>query len=257
MSKIKLILSILLHLQLSNWCSAQELSKQDWKYKPLDLKDAIKHMHKLTDDSTKISIKELNEDEYVAKVQFSQGMWIRNNWKLWKGGVLADHFKSQGISHPNDMSEIIFRTYSRDIKNIDWNTAELIENIIAINKANEEHEYRLKTDAEYRSKFESEKAAEKIKFFDELRKKYSVGKEIYTFLIYNCYNNNKVKAYGTVLEHDAERVRIKITKYEDISKEAGVLKCNGITDGSVWINLDRIYFLDEKPKPVIFIATPY
>jgi len=43
----------------------------------------------------------------------SLGRWIRNNWGLWQGGVLANFFNTKGINHPDDMSGIILTSFWR------------------------------------------------------------------------------------------------------------------------------------------------
>lgn len=39
------------------------------------------------------------------------GTWIRNNWRLWRGGPLASHMEKLGFSHPDDMSGVILNTF--------------------------------------------------------------------------------------------------------------------------------------------------
>ena len=45
------------------------------------------------------------------------GMWMRNNWGLWKGSTLAKYFNAMGIKHPDDMSAIILATYRAKLLN--------------------------------------------------------------------------------------------------------------------------------------------
>ncbi len=47
----------------------------------------------------------------IIMAHFGVGMWMRNNWGLWGGGPLAQHFNAQGIQHPDDMSGIILTSY--------------------------------------------------------------------------------------------------------------------------------------------------
>lgn len=39
------------------------------------------------------------------------GMWIRNNWGLWRNGPLCQDMKSHGFRHPDDMSGTIIKEY--------------------------------------------------------------------------------------------------------------------------------------------------
>lgn len=59
-------------------------------------------------DSIKIKIRALTEDEFSGKFHFGFGMWLRNNWDLWKGSRLSKYFNSIGVYHPDDMTGIIF-----------------------------------------------------------------------------------------------------------------------------------------------------
>jgi len=66
-------------------------------------------------DSIKINIKTLTEDEFSGKYHFGFGMWMRNNWGLWKGSRLSKYFNSIGVYHPDDMTGIIFDSYHRQL----------------------------------------------------------------------------------------------------------------------------------------------
>ncbi len=46
------------------------------------------------------------EDDMI-RYHFGLGMWMRNNWGLWAGGPLAQHFGALGIDHPDNMSGVI------------------------------------------------------------------------------------------------------------------------------------------------------
>lgn len=82
-------------------------------YIPIDLNDCFRQLDKSFDDSTRNRIKIMTESEFSSAVHFGMGMWVRNNWGLWRGSVLADYFRGMGISHPDDMSGIIFDSYHR------------------------------------------------------------------------------------------------------------------------------------------------
>ncbi len=47
----------------------------------------------------------------ISGGHFGVGMWMRNNWGLWGGGPLARHFNDLGITHADDMSGIILKSY--------------------------------------------------------------------------------------------------------------------------------------------------
>lgn len=52
-----------------------------------------------------------------GEYHFTLGMWLRNNWGLWKGeNELTDYFNSIGIYHADDMSGIILHCYVKMIR---------------------------------------------------------------------------------------------------------------------------------------------
>ena len=83
---------------------------------PKDLDEAIVRLDIEFDDSTKKSIKAMNEMDFVCDLHFSTGTWIRNNWGLWSGSALSQYFNSLGIHHPDDMSSVVLTCYYRHLK---------------------------------------------------------------------------------------------------------------------------------------------
>jgi hypothetical protein len=57
----------------------------------------------------------MTEAEFSSRVHLNFGMWMRNNWGLWKGSKLSKFFNDQGIYHPDDMSGIIVTSYYRHL----------------------------------------------------------------------------------------------------------------------------------------------
>lgn len=56
-----------------------------------------------------------------GEYHFTLGMWLRNNWGLWKGGNdLTDYFNSIGIYHADDMSGIILFCYVKLLRGDDF-----------------------------------------------------------------------------------------------------------------------------------------
>jgi len=55
----------------------------------------------------------------MCKYHFFLGMWIRNNWGLWKkNSKLYDYFKGMGLWHADDMSSVILDSYYRNLNNL-------------------------------------------------------------------------------------------------------------------------------------------
>jgi hypothetical protein len=81
-------------------------------YVPVDLEDAFKELNKMLHPDL---IKEMKDGEEsgMSTYHMGLGMWMRNNWVLWGGGLLAKYFNSLGIYHPDDMSGIILTSFWR------------------------------------------------------------------------------------------------------------------------------------------------
>ena len=62
-----------------------------------------------------------------GEAHFNLGMWLRNNWNLWKEGPLVDFFKEHGIWHADDMSGIILCSYVRMLRNEDVKFEEQVQ----------------------------------------------------------------------------------------------------------------------------------
>jgi hypothetical protein len=94
-------------------------SEVDGVYIPKNLEDALVTIDTQLNDSTKVKIKKMSEDDFIAEVHFGKGLQIRNNWNLWKGSRLSRYFNRKGIRHPDDMSGIILRSYYRRLQGKD------------------------------------------------------------------------------------------------------------------------------------------
>lgn len=56
-------------------------------------------------------------EEDMNRFHHSLGMFLRNNWGLWKESSLSKWFNEKGIHHPDDMSGIIFDSFWRHLNN--------------------------------------------------------------------------------------------------------------------------------------------
>lgn len=62
--------------------------------------------------------KDSSENDVVLLTHNGLGEWIRNNWNLWnKNSILYLYFNKLGLSHADDMSTLIIRSYHRMINN--------------------------------------------------------------------------------------------------------------------------------------------
>ncbi len=105
--------------QSAKHSTAQLISKKDRKYIPKDLDDCINQIDKFWDDTMKAKAILMTEEEFRGRYHFGLGLWIRNNWGLWKGSRLSKYFNNLGIYHPDDMSGIILASYYRHLKGLE------------------------------------------------------------------------------------------------------------------------------------------
>lgn len=81
-------------------------------YTPTDLPDCIRQLDSMLSAEDKAYIR----TEGAAAVHFSLGMWMRNNWGLWRGSQLQTYFIDNGIHHPDDMSGVILDCYVKHLR---------------------------------------------------------------------------------------------------------------------------------------------
>lgn len=79
--------------------------------KPETIDQAVELLERhLRNSSAELAIVLKNsEREFVEVVSAAPSRWIRNEWSLWDPcSPLAERFQFQGITHPDDMTRIIF-----------------------------------------------------------------------------------------------------------------------------------------------------
>ena len=96
-------------------------------YIPVDLDDCLNQLDKMFPDSIKKKIKVMTEEGFSGKYHLGFGMWMRNNWGLWKGSRLSKSFNTLGVYHPEDMTGIIFDSYYRKMTGSDIKLNEQIK----------------------------------------------------------------------------------------------------------------------------------
>lgn len=89
------------------------------KYIPKNLNECYNGLNTMLGKKLIEEIKTKTEKEFTTDSHFGMGLWMRNNWGLWKGSRLSKFFKTNGIFHPDDMSGIILTSYHRKLNGID------------------------------------------------------------------------------------------------------------------------------------------
>ena len=76
---------------------------------PEDLPACMVALDSMLSDKDKTWLREHD----AIDAHFGLGMWLRNTWGLWGGDScpLPVYFRSHGIQHPDDMSDLILRCY--------------------------------------------------------------------------------------------------------------------------------------------------
>ena len=95
-------------------------------YIPKDLEDCFAELTKMLSKEEVEKMKNGSEDQMIH-YHHGLGMWLRNNWGLWKGSRLKTWFKEKGIQHPDDMSGIIFDSFWRHLNDKPINLDEQIK----------------------------------------------------------------------------------------------------------------------------------
>ena len=95
----------------------EDLSAPFKVYVPKDLEDSFKELNAMLHPKLIEQIR-LNSEGFMIGFHHGLGMWLRNNWSLWKGGRLANYFRKYLIWHPDDMSGIILNSYWRHLHNM-------------------------------------------------------------------------------------------------------------------------------------------
>ena len=214
--------------------NGQEISTKELrKHKPVNLDEAVFQLTKNLPDTTQQWFLSMTEMEFIGNTHMGLGLWIRNNWGLWRGGKLAKYFKSMGIFHPDDMSGIILRCYYRQLHNQDWELEEQIKVCQNYWKGTQEHHHKMKTDTAYQKRIQYMQDSLKREVLSLKKLEWKAGSVIIGNLwcqssFFSSGAGTKVK--GVIIEWQGENVVMKITQYFDKKKKGKVIKCNNIED---------------------------
>ena len=81
---------------------------------PGDINEAIAELHRMLPAEFVKTMREGTEDDMIIH-HFGLGMWLRNNWGLWRGSILQTYFAGLGLDHPDDMSGVILDSFWRSL----------------------------------------------------------------------------------------------------------------------------------------------
>jgi hypothetical protein len=155
------------------------------------------------------------EQEFSTNPHFSLGLWIRNNWQLWGGSRLSKYFNKMGIFHPDDMSEIILKSYDRY----------LLTNDLRLNEQIQQYK-------DYWAKIEIEENEDKKEFYE-----YRIGDTVTYNYLFSFSSSKQEKdfltekciAKGVIIEKDENRLLLKVRLINSCGKKGIISSDNKMT----------------------------
>jgi hypothetical protein len=121
-SRMKYLIIILL-ISISGLVQSQNIET----ILPTNLEECFVELDKILSDSSVMVFKQMTENEALSLTHFGLGLWVRNNWGLWKSSNLSKYFNELGLTHPDDMSGVILTSYHRKLNNTEIQLNEQIE----------------------------------------------------------------------------------------------------------------------------------
>ncbi len=78
---------------------------------PRNLEEAHQQLETLLSQENLARIDAMKSEKEMVEYHLSIGMALRNKWGFWGGSPLANHLWKLGFSHPDDMSDVILKTF--------------------------------------------------------------------------------------------------------------------------------------------------
>jgi hypothetical protein len=129
---MRALLAILISL-CACWASAQE--KPAVVEPPRTLEEAHQQLESMLSTEALARIDAMKSEKEMIEFHLGLGITIRNKWGLLGGSPLANNLWKQGFSHPDDMSEVILRTFWCKRHGKDLNLEERADYYQALRKA--------------------------------------------------------------------------------------------------------------------------
>lgn len=241
---------VILSLFIFVTAKGQEYSRKDRNYKPANLQEAVAQLKIIHHDSTKQKILAMTEDEFIAGAHLGLGMWMRNNWGLWKGKELAGYFNSIGIYHPDDMSGIILSSYYRELQGQEWALDEQVQYYQDYWKKINEHFHKLKTDTAYQNKVKAQQDSLMEAQFQQKKQDWTSGKRVSGYVDHRCgflaAFALRTQIEGTIIQWKGDKLLLYIDRYEEEHKKKRLIKCNDVRNDTILIENHMFFRLVEE-----------
>jgi len=242
--------SILIILLFAFSSSFGQTDSKNENNKPVNLKEAVEQLKIIHHDSTKQKILAMTENEFMAGAHMGLGMWMRNNWGLWKGKELADYFNSIGIYHPDDMSGIILTSYYRELQGQEWKVEEQVKYYQDYWKKSNEHFQKLETDTAYQKMIQARNDSLQQAQFEQKKAEWTKGKKVSGYVEHRCGILEgfflRTQIEGTIIGWQGDDLVLQIDKYVDEKKKKRVIKCYDVKNDTILIENHYLFDLKEK-----------
>lgn len=86
-------------------------------YIPTDINDCFVELERMLTPKFVSRLKKGSQEDLIEH-HMGLGMWMRNNWGLWRESRLQRYFIGLGVRHPDDMSGIILTCFWRHINGL-------------------------------------------------------------------------------------------------------------------------------------------
>jgi hypothetical protein len=190
----------------------------------------------------------MKEDEFTSNVHMSTGMWMRNNWGLWRRGKLAKHFDSMGIHHPDDMSGIILTSYHRHLAGKERDLEQQVKRYREYWAATSKHFEQLETDTAYQRLMKQTWDSLALLILNKKKMEWTAGKKVSGYVDKRCGLlgdfSNLTKIEGNIIGWKDDSLIIKVTRYYDEKSKQRVIKCNKIIDGLLTVPNHENFMLE-------------
>ncbi len=239
--------------------NGQGISKKELKYKPVNLDEAVIQLSKILPDSTQKKILSMTESEFLAGSRFGLGMWIRNNWGLWRGWKLAVYFKSKGIFHPDDMSRIILKCFYRHLHHQDWELDKQIKSYQDYWEWQQEYNYRLVNDTAFARQKKNEYENSIRERNEKLKLEFPIGSQVKAWVDYSSGSNTQIlgeivdwrvtvskggtlgaSPKGPEIEVEHLEAKLKVIEFMDVKKQKRIERCNHMINNELWVGVSLI-----------------
>ncbi len=128
----KILFSLLIISMAANTSFAQKFSNTVEEYKvqyeknirksringvyiPKDLEEAFEELTALSTEQDRAKFVLGDEDIVAERLIKGLGQWMIVNWNFYEGSRLSHQVKGLGLSHPDDIAELIIRLYHRKL----------------------------------------------------------------------------------------------------------------------------------------------